>query len=364
MIFLEQTRYSIDDLLHSGLVIFGDDISNYVSAVAEKLLEGEDNLKNKLRFYTLKSNNTNAFSTDQGIIFVTTGLISQLTSEAQLAYILAHEISHYVEHHVVETFIWKKEQKFKDGLIGEMSIYSKDKEFRADSLAVGIYYKSGYSKEELISVFDVLLYSYLPFEEEEISLSYFESEKMHLPKSLFPEEAFGITVVEDYDDTDSSHPNIKKRKERTLKQMEIVGDAWGTKLFELGEVKFKEIRNIARFECVRTSILNAQYGNAIYYIYLLEIEFPNSIYLKRMKAQSWLGLYQYSKKGYIRETIKSRNDYEGSSANIHFFIGKLKKVELTTIAVRQVYDIYKANDTDNEINAIYSFMINSVLNVF
>ena len=137
--FLEQTGYAIDELLHSGLVVYGDPLSNYVTEVANKLLKNNRKLRDELRFYTLKTNNTNAFSTDQGIIFVTSGLVSQLTSEAQLAFILAHEISHYTEKHVVETFTWKKNKKFRDDWIGQMSIYSKEKEFDADRIAVEMY---------------------------------------------------------------------------------------------------------------------------------------------------------------------------------------------------------------------------------
>jgi predicted Zn-dependent protease len=67
--FLENTGYAIDELLHSGLVVYGDEVSNYVSSIADKLLKGNPDLRSKLRFYTLKLNATNAFSTDQGIIF-------------------------------------------------------------------------------------------------------------------------------------------------------------------------------------------------------------------------------------------------------------------------------------------------------
>lgn len=77
-------HYAINDLLHSGLVVYGDEVSVYVGKVADKLLEKDKPLREKLRFYAIKSNETNAFSTYQGIVFVTTGLISQLSTEAQL----------------------------------------------------------------------------------------------------------------------------------------------------------------------------------------------------------------------------------------------------------------------------------------
>src|SRR5690606_34864445 len=92
--FLELIHYGIGEILHSGICVYGDPVSDYVQRVANHLLVDMPDVRKKLRFYTLKSNVANAFSTDQGIVFVTTGLISQLTDEAQLAFVLAHEISH------------------------------------------------------------------------------------------------------------------------------------------------------------------------------------------------------------------------------------------------------------------------------
>jgi hypothetical protein len=59
-VFLEGIHQNIDQLLHSGSVIYGDEISVYVQAVAANLLKDEPELLAQLRFYTIKSNETNA----------------------------------------------------------------------------------------------------------------------------------------------------------------------------------------------------------------------------------------------------------------------------------------------------------------
>lgn len=355
--FLENTGYAIDELLHSGLVVYGDEVSNYVASIADKLLAGNPSLRSKLRFYTLKLNETNAFSTDQGIIFVTTGLIAQLSSEAQLAFILAHEISHYTEKHVVETFTWKKNNNYGSDWVGRMSVYSKDKEFSADLLAVDIYREAGYAKEELLSTFDVLLYSYLPFDEVPIELDYFSTDLMYLPPLLFPSKEYPIKADADEDDSESSHPNVNKRKEAVKAQMNGITGTWGTTINSLGDEVFTELRNIARFESVRTDVMDANFGNAIYSIYVLEREFPNSIFLKRMKAQAWLGLYQYEIQGQSNQTTSKESDLEGESAPVHFMLRKLNEEGLTTLALRSVIDLQKENSTDQEITSIYHFML-------
>jgi hypothetical protein len=237
-----------------------------------------------------------------------------------------------------------------------MSIYSRDREFDADRLAVDLYINAGYTEEALKSTFDVLKYSYLPFDEIEVPTSYFRTADIFIPDNLFPAKAYEIKAEEDQDDTDSSHPNIRRRREAIDEELTKYA-TWGTTDFLFGKDRFYNVRNISRFECVRTSIIDAQYGDALYSIYLLEKEFPTSIYLQRMKAQAWLGIYQYEREHNISKTIKRTSDYEGASATVHYLIRKLSLKSMGPVALRNIYDIFSARPEDLEITAIYNRLI-------
>ena len=352
-IFLEGIHYSIDQILQSNMIIYGDEISVYVKEVAAHLLKDQPELLAKLRFYTLKSNETNALSTDQGIIFVTTGLISQLTTEAQLAYILAHEISHYTEKHVVETFEWKSNNSHRQ--ISQLSIYSKDKEFEADRIAIALYSKAGYSKSEIPVTFDVLMYSYLPFDEIELPKTYFNTPMMYVPESLFPVKKYEIKANEDFDDENSSHPNIRKRKEAAQVIYDAVPD-WQDSSYALGPERFQYVRNLARFESIRTDVINAAFTKALYSIFLLERDFPQSLYLQRMKAQCWLGIAQF-KKNANSEPFRATANNEGEIAAMHQFIKKLDVSAASVVALRIIYDLKQQTGEDLEISAVYDRMV-------
>lgn len=354
--FLQGIHYGIDDILHSGLVVYGDEVSLYVQAVAKKILVKRPELYEKLRFYTIKSNQTNALSTDQGIVFVTTGLISQLMNEAQLAFVLAHEISHYTEKHVVENYEFKLENRQYDKGIREFSIYSKEKELEADRLGVELYAEAGYNRDELLSSFEVLMYSYLPFDEEEVPLAYFNTPQMLVPEKFFPAEKFEIKAEEDYDDTGSSHPNIKKRKEQIFQSVLDISSANKT-VFFLEESLFYHIRRVCRFESVRTDIVQANFADALYSIFLLEKEFPNSIFLARMKAQAWLGMVKFQENQKLSETYTKKSDLEGEVAAIHYFIHELDKKGLNSLALRYVYDLKNKYPNDKQLNAIYGVLL-------
>lgn len=349
---------SIDEILHSEACVFGDPISTYVKDIARNLLKDDAETFNQLRFYTLKSNETNAFSTDQGIIFVTTGLISQVSSEAQIAYVLAHEIAHYKRKHVLERF--KQNATLKNANYYELSSYSKERELEADADAIELYKKAGYDEALIEPTFDVLMYSYLPFDEVRIPETFFNSNEFYVPDFKFPKEIFAITAEENYNDSKSSHPNISKRKKQVLGVLEK-GSGWTGSPNILGADRFHEIRTIARFESVRNSIISLDLTNALYSIYILEKEFPQSDYLISMKAKTWLALAQ-TKSQSMSKPYESRIHKEGEIAALHSMLKKMDKLELASIALRQIYDIRAAHPSNEEIRAIYDRMVETAAN--
>lgn len=355
-IFLEGVHYTINELLHSGIVIYGDEVSNYVTKIADKLLESNPDLRGKLRFYTVKSNVTNAFSTYQGIIFITTGLISQLTNEAQLAYILAHEISHFEEEHVVESFTYSAKSSKNSDKILALSKFSRENELEADKLGLKLYNKAGYTKEELVSTFDVLLYSHLPFDEESMSATYFNTSLLTIPESFFTKKEYAILANENENDERNTHPNIKKRKDEAQAELQNIKD-WGNQVYFFGEDEFKYVRNLCRFESVRSDIIDAKFDRALYSIYVLEKQFPHSLYLKRMKAKAWLGVAQYKNDSMLNSRLPNESDFEGSIAFLQHFLRELSKEQISVVALRYIEDIRKQNPDDVVIKMIWERMI-------
>ena len=249
--FFINTRFFIDELLLSGQVLFNEPCSDYLTKVAKYTLRQDKKLFKELRFYVLKSTAVNAFSTDQGIIIFTTGLLAQLENEAQLAYIIAHEVSHYTEHHVREGYVERQNYKRSRGrykrmsyndAVNTLSVYDKDNELEADKKGIETYLNTTYSVDEIYGAFQVLLYSYLPFEERVFDSTYFDTDIMKVPGSFFPDTINPITQEEDYDDEGSTHPNIRKRIDEAI---DIIGDktSRGDKKFQISEEEFKALTN-------------------------------------------------------------------------------------------------------------------------
>ena len=352
--FFINTRYYIDELLLSGQVLFNEPLSEYVRKVAKYTLRQDKKLFKELRFYVLKSTAVNAFSTDQGIIIFTTGLLSQLENEAQLAFIIAHEVSHFTETHVREGYVERQNYKKSRGrysrmsyndAVNTLSVYDKENELEADSKGIEIYLKSNYSVDEIYGAFQVLLYSYLPFEEKVFDSTFFDTDIMKVPGVFFPDSINPITLEEDYDDEGSTHPNIKTRIDKAI---DIIGDktSRGDLKFQVGEEEFNRVKNLARFESINLNLADRYYADALYEVYLLKHDFPENRFLDLSFVKCLYGLAKYKNAGRYNEVTRKLKKVEGESYVLHSFLKEISKEQLNVITYRHLYDMTKKYPND------------------
>jgi len=344
--FFLQTRFLIDELLLSGKVLFNDPISLYVQEVAKNVLGENSELFNKLRFYTIRSNVANAFSTDQGIIFITTGLVARLQNEAQLAFILGHEIAHYTENHVKNGYIKRKEIKsstgrFKqfsyDRALRKLSVYSKINELEADKLGIELFLKTDYSSEEIINSFDILAGADLPFDSLPVNHEYFNTNYLKIPEIRFPESVPEIDKEAHYLKEGHTHPNLKSRIDKAKAALDIE-ESEGTKQFIVSKKDFYEARNLARFEWINNDLKERQYADALYAIYLLEKEFPNNSFLEFSKVKSFYSIAKYKNRSRYSSVDNVLSEVKGEQYALNYLIYSGTRQEISVIALRYMYD--------------------------
>ena len=131
------------------------------------------------RFGVMDSDSVNAFAAPGGYVFITRGLLLRMRSEAELAGVLAHEISHVLKRHHLQA-IQKNAQvglvgnlmsltSNESGLAGETKkkmisvsgeLYArgldKDDEFEADRMGVVIAARAGYDPYGLPAILQTL----------------------------------------------------------------------------------------------------------------------------------------------------------------------------------------------------------------
>ena len=355
--FYMESTFLMDEFLLSGKVIFNDPLSKYINKVADVLFAKDDSLKGKLKIYTIKSPSVNAFATDDGIVLVTMGLLAQLENEAQLAFILAHEGIHYKRKHSVDIFVEQSRIEKGQGTYGRTSMeekiiakshYSKDMELEADKKGLELFLKSNYSINVLDGVCDVLQYSYLPFDDIEFERSFFETTDLVFPEDYYLEEIAAIKGDDDYDDSKSTHPNIRKRRQNIRRRIDKL-DNEGREKYIVSKEEFIKIRDAARFELSNLYLVNREYALCIYNSYMLLKKYPDNRYLDKMMVKALYGLVKYRNAGILGTVHESYKDIEGNSQQLYHFIKKLRTKELSVVALRFAWLAMQRHPEDKSI---------------
>lgn len=90
-------------LLSQQYQLYNDSqVQGYVEQLGQRLVEASDRRDIPYNFQVVVSDAVNAFAIPGGYIYVTTGLLRTADNEAQLASVLAHEISHINQRHSVK----------------------------------------------------------------------------------------------------------------------------------------------------------------------------------------------------------------------------------------------------------------------
>ena len=338
----------LKNIFQSGELVYGSEINNYLNTIIDNLLRDYPEIRSQIRCYLLRSAEVNAYATSSGIIFVNMGLIAQVTNESELAFVLAHEIVHYVEKHIYQMQDYREDNRSNDVKSNYLKYRnrSRETEMEADKLALERYFKSSsYSLRGIDGVFDVLQYNYLPFDEIPFKREYIETDFYQFSDAYYLSTLNPIKSREDYIDTLHTHPNIKKRRENAKAIIENLSEE-GRSVFVQPESLFKKMQELARFECINTFLTYHEYDDAIYNIYVLQQKYPNNLFLKQSMACALYGLFEHKCKASLTDVLPNHKNIEGEKQQVNHLFGKLSRAELNVLALRFLWSAYQESDKD------------------
>jgi len=169
-------------LLGAAPLVSDPNLQRYVNRVGRWLASHSERPDLNWRFGVLESDNINAFATPGGYVLVTKGLVMSMRSEAELAGVLAHEISHVVQKHhlkaiqkgawaqvganVATEYLNQRSRNPVGSAAGQRLLsgmkevmlrgLDKDDEFEADRMGVVIAARAGYDPFGLPTVLQLL----------------------------------------------------------------------------------------------------------------------------------------------------------------------------------------------------------------
>jgi len=166
------------NLLGAAPLLDNPAVQQYVNRVGRWLTLQTERSDLPWQFGVLDDNDVNAFSTPGGYVFITKGLLVQMHNEAELAGVLAHEISHVLRKHHLQAIkkgartelladlandaIKSKgaDPRFTKLVSAGTEVYArgldKQDEFEADRMGVVIAARAGYDPYGLPAVLQTL----------------------------------------------------------------------------------------------------------------------------------------------------------------------------------------------------------------
>lgn len=149
-------------------------LSEYVTRVGLELVKNSDHAGRDYRFFILDDPGVNAFTPGHELIYFNRGLLTLLTSEGQLAGVLAHEIGHNTGNHLgrqkraralggvasTAAAILTRSNSLGNtvALVNQARVsgFGREMELEADQYAAEYLYNSNYDPEEMLGVLGVL----------------------------------------------------------------------------------------------------------------------------------------------------------------------------------------------------------------
>lgn len=185
---------SVGDLVleDEQLLRYVNSVGNLVALQGERQVESPRMKGRRFFFGVVRSPEVNAFSTPGGNVLVTTGLLERLNDEAELAFVLGHEIAHVDHEHgllalkgaiqgnealksVVQLTLRKDKKKepvtnlfedlkifektsaaFADLVVSKANVFSAAQERAADATGLSYAVKAGYDPVAAQRVFEML----------------------------------------------------------------------------------------------------------------------------------------------------------------------------------------------------------------
>ena len=170
-------------LLEKDLIETHPLIDGYINDLGDRLLGGLDNSVRSYRFFVVRNDAINAFAVPGGFIGINRGLILRANSLDQLASVIAHEIAHVELRHGMQmmdrgrsvgsrttmTTLAGILLSMANPAVGaatlyggiaagqqEMINYTRENEYEADRLGVGLMQSAGFQADGMVGFFRIM----------------------------------------------------------------------------------------------------------------------------------------------------------------------------------------------------------------
>ncbi len=364
-------EYFIEEEIEAGRFVFDQRFVDYANRILKELLKANPQVQEQFQVLISRVPSLNAYCTTDGLIVLNMGMFYYLENDAQVAGVMAHELSHKLLEHSLnyqkenlqeslsksskENLKKLKKQKYnqkKEAFeLFKQKVYASGEkrrqyEFEADSLGYVLLKKSSFEGHDYIKALQL----YALYDTVKPKGLEFETYKQ-----LFdlPGQAFNETWLkgEDYsqynyelyqekldEDSLSSHPEDEERVKR-LKLLfpELKEERAATK----SSKELKALEKTAKWEVVPNLYRMEQYGVSLYNCMLMIQRGEDPTYYKKCLGRNFQKIYEARKEYKLNKHLAQIVPNEQSESYRAFlsFMWNLSLKELKHIA-----DHYAVNE--------------------
>jgi len=280
------TAMKVSSILSGEVYIGWEEMESYLNEILKKIIPETYKKNQRIHVYPIRNSDFNAFTIHDGTIYFNVSLFSEASNEASIAFILGHELSHFINHDVVRAYNLrtekenKKKKKDPESFYSyevEMAEYSKAQEVAADSLGAVLTANAGYDLDFAVGCF----YKFKNLSEQ----NYEKQSSSRITMAHKNEEEIMYDSLDRIEDQIlASHPDMLKRISNFSTYNRKFNKA-GSKEYLVGNAeKFNKLKTQTRIESLSILLNELDYrecvsrafsyylleGSDIYLYYLLE----------------------------------------------------------------------------------------------
>lgn len=369
----EEYEYILD-----GKMVFGDPISARVLPIFEKLKSTDKDFAN-MRCVVVREG-TKIFAIGGDIVAVPIEFISQISSESQLAMLMADVMikfrNHQLEKQMKATnynpnLASYNHDKLVSSVVSNLGRFQMNtvglyKDNISDALTVLI--DAGYKLDDLDFVYSTIKYAYLPYSQGNLTFSEFVGSPFSFStkdliesatyKDTFSYDRSGFTDEEEEEKITDFSPSKYDDMEAELTSLLSKKQSSGTFL-SMTEKEFQQFLELAQLETIAMDLKQGAYQKVIYNASLMLKKNPSSKALRVFKAQALLSIAQIRLSRMYDEFDLNANFTELSNAYL-----RLTVEQKGAIAMRYIHENSQLfpddQQTQKHVNYIQRFMKNEV----
>jgi predicted Zn-dependent protease len=355
-LYTKRTDFVIEQF-NNDYFIVDENLSPYLQSILENIYTANPSLPREAKVYAFRSDAVNAMSYGEGTIAFTLGLLSRMETEAQIAYVLCHELAHYHSRHsdikmtkfarlnydkqlkrqvkAISKSEYGQYTKFTQ-LMRSLDIsitrHSRENEFEADSIALLYYLNTTYDTHAPIRTLQILDSADVSPYQKNIDLKkYFDFENYRFKEhwiSYTPSTTWHASAE---NDSLHTHPSCARRIIALQRQLKL------QKQKDQQPAKTNAMRTRSEFEQAASAFHFKSYGKALFKSMILSERYPDNAYAHAMIGQSLYQLYLHQKNHELGKVLALPDPrFDENYDRVLSFLHALRLLELASLAYQYI----------------------------